>query len=555
LNNLFKHTSLETSFSVNMLAIDNRRPRLLNVKDAINCYIEHRREVVLRRTRYLLRKAESQAEKLEAFLLAIAHLDEFIEIIRSSSNREEAFNRLKAYHFPVETARGLGILIRGQPSIVGERYIFTDVQVNHILELRLYQLTGLEREKVKADYDRILAEIEDLMDILAKEHRVLTIIKEELQAIKNRFGTPRLTTIQAAEGEIRMEDLIANKSTVVTLTHRGYIKRTDAAEYRTQARGGKGLKGMETRDTGAEDEEADFVEHLFAASSHDYLMFFTNSGRVYCHRVYAIPEMSRTGKGRSIKNLLNLRPDERIAAVLRLESLADDEESVWREDRFVVFATTDGIVKKTALSAFRNIRKDGINAINLAEDNHLVSVVLTDGEREICLVTHEGQAVRCKETDVRPMGRTAAGVKGVNTAAEDNVVSLTVVDFERQLLVVSEKGLGKRTPFADYRLTKRGSKGVITMNITEKTGKVVSALAVADGDEIMIMTTSGQSVRIPVSGIRECGRNAQGVKLMGLREGELIQDVAIIIADDGEDAEEGDADLPESAAPQEGEEA
>lgn len=549
LNNLFKHTSLETSFSVNMLAIDNRRPRLLNLKDAIGCYIEHRREVVLRRTRFLLRKAEAQAEKLEAFLLAIANLDEFIEIIRSSANRDEAFNRLKAYRFPVNLAQSLGILIRSQPSIVGEEYVFTDTQVNHILELRLYQLTGLERDKTKDEYDRMLAEIKDLMDILANEHRVLTLIKEELQAVKAKHATPRLTNIEAVEGEIRIEDLIANKPSIVTLTHRGYIKRTDVAEYRLQARGGKGLKGMETREGSGEDDEGDFVEHLFTASSHDYLMFFTNLGRVYVQRVYAIPEMSRTGKGRSIKNLLNLRAEEKIAAVLRLEAASDEDETVWREDRFVFFATKDGTVKKTPLAAFKNIRKDGINAINIDEGNDLIQVILTDGSRQICLVTHEGMCCKFEETgpnpeepNVRPMGRSAAGVRGIRPAAGDFVVSLTAVDPDKQLLAVSENGLGKRTPFDEYRLTNRGGKGVITMNVTEKTGKVVAALAVADSDELMLMTSSGQSVRIRVSDIRETGRNAQGVRLMNLREGETIQDVAIVISDDDEEEEVDAAD-------------
>lgn len=535
LNNLFKHTSLETSFAIHMLAIDNRRPRVLSIKDAIACYIEHRREVVLRRTRYLLRKAEERAEKLEAFLGAIGHLDDFIEIIRSSSNREEAFNRLKAYTFSLETARSLGILIRSQPSVVGERYIFTDVQVNHILELRLYQLTGMERDKVKAEYNGVLAEITDLLDILAREERVMQIIKDELQTIKAKYGTPRLTKIEAAEGEIRIEDLIANKANIVTLTHFGSIKRTLASEYRLQGRGGKGLKGMETREAASDDEPGDFVEKLFTANAHDYLMFFTNTGRVYTERVYQIPEAARTGKGRSIKNLLNLRPEEKIKAVLRIEATGADDETMWREDRYVLFATKDGTVKKTSLDAFKNIRKDGIIAINIDEGNDLIDVILTDGQSQICLVTHGGMCVRCEETDIRPMGRSAAGVMGIRPAEGDYVVSLTAVDMTKQLLVVSENGLGKRTPFDEYRLTNRGAKGVITMNVTDKTGEVVSALAVADSDELMLMTSSGQSVRIRVADIRETGRNAQGVKLMNLAEGETIQDVATVVAEDEEE--------------------
>ena len=564
LNNLFKHTSLETSFPIHMLAIDNRRPRVLSVKDAIACYIEHRREVVLRRTRYLLRKAEERAEKLEAFLAAIGHLDDFIKIIRDSRNREEAFHRLKDYTFSLETARGLGILIRSQASISGDRYVFTDTQVNHILELRLYQLTGMERDKVKAEYDNVLAEITDLLDILAREARVLQIIKDELQAIKTKYGTTRMTQIEAAEGEIRIEDLIANKPNIVTLTHRGFIKRTLASEYRLQGRGGKGLKGMETREAASEEEKDDFVEHLFTAGAHDYLLFFTNTGRVYVERVYQIPEAPRTGKGRSIKNVLNLKPamtlkrkrgdeeyeislpEEKIAAVLRLEAVGDEDETMWRADRFVLFATKDGTVKKTALEDFKNIRKDGINAINLEDENELIQVVLTDGQSEVCLSTHEGMCVRCNETDIRSMGRAAGGVRGINVKEGDFVVSLTAVDKTKQMLVVSENGLGKRTPFDDYRLTRRGGKGVITMNVTEKTGKVVAALAVADTDELMLMTSKGQSVRIRVAEIRETGRNAQGVKLMGLKDGEVIQDVAIVIADEEDEA---DAETPAAEPP------
>jgi DNA gyrase subunit A len=539
LNNLFKHTALETSFAIHMLAIDNRRPRVLSIKDAIACYIEHRREVVLRRTRFLLKKAEERAEKLEAFLAAIGHLDDFIEIIRSSRNREEAFGRLKDYRFSLETARGLGILIRSQPSVVGDQYIFTDVQVNHILELRLYQLTGMERDKVKAEYDSVLAEITDFLDILAREVRVLQIIKDELQAIKAKYGTPRLTKIEAAEGEIRIEDLIANKANIVTLTHRGFIKRTLASEYRLQGRGGKGLKGMETREASGADEEGDFVEHLFTASAHDYLMFFTNTGRVYVERIYQIPEAA--GKGRSIKNLLNLRPEEKIAAMLRLEATGADDESMWREDRFVLFATKDGTVKKTALDAFKNIRKDGIIAINIEEGNDLIQVILTDGGQQISLTTNEGMCVRCEEADIRAVGRNSIGVRGIRVEDGEFVVSLTAVDLSKQMLVVSERGLGKRTPFGEYRLTNRGGKGVITMNVTEKTGKVVAALAVTEQDELMLMTSKGQSVRIRVAEIRETGRNAQGVKLMDLKEGEVIQDVAIVIAEDEEEAVKAEA--------------
>ena len=328
LNNLYKHTALQSSFSANMLAIDNRRPRLLNIKDAIVCYIEHRREVILRRTRYLLGKAEEQAEKLEAYLLALGNLDDFIKMIRDSKTRDEARDKIKAYDFKPEEAEALGILLRDQLSLQLKpgRYTFTDKQVDHILELRLYQLVGLEREKVKNEYDELLERIKDLLDILAREERVLQIIKDELLEVKEKYATPRKTDFGIDDGEINVVDLIANESNLITISHRGYIKRTLASEYRTQARGGKGLKGMETREAADKDDEDDFVEHLFAATAHDYLMFFTDTGRVYVGSVFPIPEGSCIAKGRSIKNLLNLQPEEKIASVLRIEAVGNEDK-------------------------------------------------------------------------------------------------------------------------------------------------------------------------------------------------------------------------------------
>ncbi len=555
LNNLYKFTALESSFSIHMLAIDGGRPRVLSIKDAIACYIEHRREVIIRRTRFLLKKAEQQAEKLEAYLLALGHLDDFIKIIRDSRNRDEARIGLKAYQFSTATAMRLGILIRNQPSIQGDHYIFTDTQVDQILELRLYQLTGMERDKIKADYDELLATITDLMDILAHEHRVLTIIKDELQAIKSKYGNGRLTRIDAAGGGIETIDLIPNDANIVTLTHFGYVKRTLTTEYRLQARGGKGLKGMETREAATKEDKNDFVETLFSANMHDFLLFFTNTGRVYVERVYQLPEAPRTGKGRSIKNVLNLRPEEKINSVLRLEAQGAEDEAMWSPEKFVLFGTKDGTVKKTSLDAFKNYRKDGIIAINIEEGNDLVQVILTDGKSQICMTTHEGMCVRCEEEDIRAVGRNSIGVRGIRVEEGDFMVSLTAVDFTKQLLVVSENGLGKRTSFEEYRLTNRGGKGVITMNVTEKTGKVVSALAVAETDELMLMTSKGQSVRIRVSDIRETGRNAQGVKLMDLKKDETIQDVATVIADEEEEASveavEESISTAESEAPSE----
>jgi len=578
INNLYKYTALESSFSVNMLAIDNRRPRLLNIKDAIACYIEHRRDVILRRTRFLLKKAEARAEILEALLLAQSRIDDFIRIIRESKNRDEAEQRIKEYAFTVEAATALGIIIRGQPQVVGDAYRFNERQVKAIVELQLYKLTGLERHKLKEEYDTVMLEITDLMDILARESRVLTIIKEELAVIREKHATPRKTDFADEEGEINTIDLIANESQIITISHRGYIKRTAAAEFRSQRRGGKGLKGMETAKVSEEDEETDdFVEHLFTASSHDWLMFFTNTGRVYAERVYQIPEGSRTAKGRSIKNLLNLKPEEKVASVLRIPAVGEgDKDTTWTPEKFVVFATHNGTVKRTNLGEFRNIRKDGIIAINIAEGDYLIGCALTEGRNEVVLVSHDGMSVRFKEYaepvpagavseeeaaeeadgdepvgepgqvkekgGLRDMGRQATGVRGIRLAPGDYVVALAVVDTAALFLVASENGIGKRSQFDEYRITSRGGKGVKTMKTTDKTGKVVGALVVHEADDVMLMTNTGQSVRIPVNQIREAGRATQGVKLISLREGEMLQDIARVVNEGDEPA----ADAPAS---------
>jgi DNA gyrase subunit A len=551
-NQIFKLTSMETSFGVNMLAIHERRPKQLSIMDALDAFIEHRREVVIRRTRYLLGKAEDRAENLEAFLLALGHLDDFIKMIRDSKNRDEARERLKAYTFPVKTAEKLGILIRSQPSIQDDTYVFTDRQVNAILELRLYQLTGMEQDKVKVEYDNILAEIKDYLDILAKEARVLAIIKDELLEVKEKYATPRRCPILPDEGEIAIEDLIANDGMIVTLSNRGYIKRTPSAEYRVQARGGKGVRGMETRNANqTEDDEQDFVEHLFSAQAHDYLMFFTNTGRVYVERVYGIPEGSRASKGRSIKNLLNLQPEENIAATLRLERKTDEEgeDITFGEDNgYVLFATRSGKVKKTSLNNFRNFRKDGIIAIKLDEGNSLVDVKLTSGDDDICLVTSAGYCVRTSESNIRAMGRPSAGVAGVKPREGDYLVSLTIVSPEAKLLVASENGLGKRTAYEEYMSKGRGGKGMKTMNVTEKTGNVVGALSAMEEDELMLMTSDGQSIRIRCSEVRETGRAAQGVKLVTLKDGEKLQDIARVMPDDEQDEIEDEAGDSEQEA-------
>ncbi len=398
---------------------------------------------------------------------------------------------------------------------------------------------------MKNEYDELLEKIKDLLDILAREERVLQIIKDELLDIKERYATPRKTDFGMDEGDIAVVDLIVNDSNIITISHRGYIKRTPAIEFRTQARGGKGLKGMETREAVDKDTENDFVEHLFAATAHDYLMFFTDTGRLYVERVYQIPEGSRTAKGRSIKNLLNLKPEEKIASVLRIEAHGnEDKTATFVEDKFVLFATRSGKVKKTKLSDFRNFRKDGIIAIRIEEENKLTHVVLTNGSDDISMVTNRGYAVRCNESTIRPMGRGSAGVRGIRPRPGDYLVGLTVVDDSTHFLVVSEKGLGKRTPFEDYPTKGRGGKGVITMRVTEKTGAVTAAIRVAETDELMLMTNTGQSVRIRVADIRITGRNASGVKLMNLKTGEVIQDIALVANDDEDEIEV--AALPET---------
>ncbi len=548
-NQLYKLTAMETSFSVNMLAIHQNRPKQLSLKEAIDAYIEHRREVVIRRTRYLLGKAEERAELLEAFLLALGHIDDFIKIIRDSRNRDEARERLAAYTFSTSTAEQLGILIRSQASVQGDRYVFSERQVNAILELRLYQLTGMEQDKVKGEYDGVLLDIKDLMDILAREVRVLGIIKDELRAIKEKYGTPRKCPIVAEAGEVAMEDLIANDAMIVTLSHRGYIKRTPSTEYRLQGRGGKGLKGMETK-ASKKDEADDFVEHLFSVQAHDYLLFFTNTGRMYVERVYELPEGSRTSTGRSIQNVLNLKPGEKIAALLRLERATDDDGNditFGEEAGFIFFATRSGKVKKTAVNEFRNYRKDGIIAINLEEDNELIGVRLTTGSDEIILVTHEGMSLRFHEEDARPLGRGTAGVMGIRPEEGDFVIGLALVTEGSTLLVASENGIGKRTTFEEYRKQSRGGKGIITMKVTEKTGPVVGAVTVTEEDELMLMTSSGQSIRIRASEIRETGRNAQGVKLLTLKDKEKLQDISRVIpdGDDGSPGPSGSGDAPD----------
>ena len=538
INKLYKFTQLATSFSVNSLAIDHGRPKTMNIKEMINAYIEHRREVILRRTRFELAKAEARAETLEGYLCALANLDEFIRIIRNSNNRDEARIKLLAFEFPEKVLKKWGIKIRNEERIKGGFYLLSEVQVNSILELRLYQLTGLEQDKIKGEYDELLVRIEDLMDIIAREDRVLSIIKEGLAEIKDKYATPRRTDIVPDEGDMAIEDLIANEGVIITLTHNGLVKRTNVSSYRAQRRGGKGVIGMGTRkDSVVKGEAEDFIEHLFTASTHDYLMFFTTAGRVYVRRVHEIPDMGRSAKGRNIANLLELQSGEKIAALIRVEShLGPDKENLtWQQENFLFFATESGTVKKTALGAYANVRRTGINAIGINEGDRLITVKLTTGHDEVVLITSDGKSIRFNEENVRSMGRTAAGVRGIRLGKKDRLVAAAIVAKDATLLVAGENGVGKRTEFDEYRTQTRGGKGIITMKTTAKTGEVCGALAVKSNDEIMLITVGGQMVRTGVEHIRMTGRNAQGVKLINLHGKDQLQAIAPVISEDAGD--------------------
>ncbi len=542
INNLYKHTSLETTFSVAMLAIDHGRPKLLSLKEAIACYIEHRREVILRRTRFLLRQAEELAEKLEGFLIALAHLDDFIRIIRDSRDREDARRKLLALSWSREIVEKIGLLIRSEARLVNGNYKFTERQVNSILDLRLYQLTGLERESIQKEYQALLDTIRDLIDILARELRVFTIIKKELGEIRTKYGNERLTKIVPDEGEISIEDLIANESTVITITHKGFLKRTAVANYPTRNRGGTGMKGMQTREAVNPEDEDDFVEHLYTATTHDYFMFFTQSGRCYVERVFELPEGSRASKGRSIANFLQLRPDEKIAATIRITGRKTDEDT-FTDKLNIVFATRSGIVKKSNLRDFKNIRKGGLIAIKIEEGDALITANVTDGNSEMVLISRQGMSIRFSEEEVKTQSRDTIGVWGIRLEEGDKVVAAVLVNNDCTLLVAGENGVGKRTPFEDYRLQGRGGKGIITMKVGDKTGEVAGALAVRESDELMLITTKGKMVRTRVRQIRETGRNAMGVKLIDLKAGSKLQAIAPVAGSDSDTADEDGVEL------------
>ncbi|MGK0456185.1 MAG: DNA gyrase subunit A [Zhongshania aliphaticivorans] len=507
INQLYKSTSLESSFGVILLALDNRRPKQMNIKEMIGCYIDHRREVVYRRTQFKLRKAEARAHILEGFRIALDNLDDFVKIIRASKNREEAKQRLMS------------------------SYKISELQTNAILELRLYQLTGLERNKIEEEYAALMELITYLRDILDNESRLLEVIKAELVAMKEKYGNPRRSEILAIDGDLSMEDIIPNEGCMITVTHKGFMKRTSLDEYRSQKRGGKGV-------IGSGQYEEDFVEQLFTASTHDFIMFFMNNGRVYVEKVYNLPEGSRTAKGRALANILELQKDEKIAAMICVK---DFDSS----DQRIVLATEKGVVKKTLLANYRNHRKGGLIGINIDEGDTLIGARLTTGNDNIILVTSSAQSIRFSESDLREQGRATRGVRGIRLKKEnDTVVAIEIVDENAKLLIAGANGLGKRTEFSEYRLQSRGGSGIIAI----KSEKVVGALSVVDEDEIMMFTKKGQAVRSPISDVRITGRAASGVKLVNLSEkrDKLIGISKVIASEEEEASDEAEETSEES---------
>jgi DNA gyrase subunit A len=514
LSKLYKYTPLQSSYGVNNVCLVNGRPQTLNLVELIREFIKFRLEVIVRRTRFELRKAEERAHILEGYLIALDHLDEIIALIRASRTVEDARTGLM------------------------ERFALSEIQATAILEMRLQKLTGLERDKVRKEYEEVQQTIERLKGILASEQLQREVAKEELAEIREKYGDKRRTEVTAEEGEISIEDLIADDQVVITISHLGYIKRTRVEEYKTQGRGGRGSKGSKTRD-------ADFIEHLFTASNHNYLLFFTEQGRCFWLRVYEIPEASKTSTGRAIQNLIAIPKDDTIKAYIKIQDLTDQE---FVESHYIVFCTKNGMVKKTLVEAFSRPRTNGINAITINEGDTLLEARLTNGQRELLLANRGGRAIRFPESTVRPMGRTAAGVKGFRLDDDkDAVVGMVSIDPQDpafSILTIAENGMGKRSNFEDYRLTNRGGKGVRTMIVNEKTGAVVGIKAVLSTDDLMITNRSGIMIRIPVADIRIMGRATQGVRVIRLDDDDQIADVAVI-RDDGspDNAEENSHEL------------
>ncbi len=518
LNTLYKHTALQSSFSVNNIALVNGRPQMLNLKDMIHHFVEHRHEVVVRRTAYELRKAEDRAHILEGLIIASDNIDEVIALIRSSSNADEARGKLM------------------------ERFNLTEIQAKAIVEMRLRQLTGLEQDKLRAEYEDLLNTIEDLKDILAKKERRMQIIHDELLEIREKYGDERRTDIEYAGGDMNITDLIPDEKVVITVSHAGYIKRTSLDEYKTQNRGGVGQKASTTRNE-------DFLEHLFIGTNHQYLIFFTKNGKCFWMRVYEIPEGSKTSKGRAIQNLISIEPDDKIMAFICTNDLKDEE---YINSHFVIMATKKGQVKKTSLEQYSRPRSNGINAITIREGDELLSAKLTNGESQVMLAIRSGKAIRFEESKTRPMGRGASGVRGIKLADDtDEVIGMVAVnDTESNILVVSENGYGKRSLVEDYRVTNRGGKGVKTISVTDKTGGLVAINNVDDSDDLMIINKSGIAIRMEVSELRIMGRATQGVRLINLKNGDSIAAVTKVkhdeeAIDDIEDTSEEEPSKPQ----------
>ncbi|TRY23983.1 MULTISPECIES: DNA gyrase subunit A [Brevibacillus] len=500
LNNLFKHTQMQSTFGVNMLALVDNRPRVLNLRDMLYYYLQHQREIVRRRTEYELKQAEARAHILEGLRIALDHIDEIISLIRGSQTAEEARDGLMS------------------------RYGLSYEQAQAILDMRLQRLTGLEREKIENEYQELLAKIAELRSILADEGKIYAIVREELLEIKEKFGDERRTVITFGEEHIEDADLIPEEDVVITLTHDGYIKRLPVSTYRAQKRGGRGVQGIGTKDD-------DFVEHLYITNSHDHILFFTNKGKVYRLMGYEIPDLSRTAKGTPVINLIQIEKGERVNAVIPVKELGGDA--------YLFFATKKGIIKRTELSAFEHIRKGGLFAVNLREDDELIGVRLTDGHQEIIMGTRNGMSVRFKESDVRTMGRSATGVKGITLDDDDDVIDMDVVKPGAEVLIVTANGYGKRTPIDEYRLQSRGGKGIKTHNVTERSGHVVGLKVVEPEEDLMIITTSGIIIRTEIKGISVMGRYTQGVKLIRLAENEQVVSVAKVPPSDDDEESDG----------------
>ncbi len=509
LNKLYKYTALQTSFSVNNIALVNGRPEMLNLKDLIKYFVEHRHDVVVRRTEFELKKAEARSHILEGLIIASDNIDEVIALIRASSNADEAREKLMV------------------------RFELTEIQARAIVEMRLRQLTGLEQDKLRAEYEEISKLIEDLKEILGSEDRRMTIIKEELIKVKEKYGDERRSVIEYAGGDMSIEDMIPDSKVVITISHAGYIKRTDLSEYKIQNRGGRGQKGVATRNE-------DFLEHLFVATNHQYMLFFTQKGKVFWMRVYEIPEGNKTSKGRAIQNLINIENDDKVKAFLVTKDLKNEE---YVNNNYVVMVTKNGQTKKTSLEQYSRPRTNGINAITIKEGDELLEAKLTDGNSQIMIAVKSGKAIRFEESKTRPMGRNASGVRGIRLQDDhDEVIGMiSISDKESDVLVVSSKGYGKRSSLDDYRITNRGGKGVKTINITEKTGNLVAIKNVTDKDDLMIINKSGITIRMAVSDLRVMGRATQGVKLINIKENDSIAAVAKVMHEDEEVS-----DLPES---------